>query len=208
MSRRQGPSPGEPSSEASAASLADTPEAPARRASPPAPPDEKLFRDLVRQHQRRLYAFILKNIGNPSDAEDLAQQAFVEAAASLGNFRGESELSSWLYGIAMNMVRNYLSRAPHRRYSIEDESALESVASGAAGPLEKLESRETVARLERELAELPEEMRHVLLLVALEDLSYEEAAIYLSIPIGTVRSRVSRARQTLRRRLVNCSLPF
>lgn len=162
---------------------------------------EALFRDLVNRHQRRLYGFVLKNIGNPSDAEELAQQAFVEAAASLRSFRGESELSSWLYGIAMNLVRNYLSRSPHRRYTIEDESALDTHEAPQAGPEASLETRRLVTRLRQELDGLPAEMRDVLLLVALEDLSYEEAAVYLSIPIGTVRSRVSRARDALRKRL-------
>ena len=162
---------------------------------------EQLFRDLVSRHQRRLYNFVLKNIGNPSDAEEIAQQAFVEAAASLRTFRGESELSSWLYGIAMNLVRNHLSRAPHRRYTIEDESVLETHVSPDAGPLTRLESARMLESLRRELDELPPDMRDVLLLVAVEDLSYEEAAVMLSIPIGTVRSRVSRARDALRKRL-------
>ena len=165
------------------------------------PEQAQLLRELVQKHRRRLYQFVLRNIGNPSDAEDLAQQAFVEAAASFKTFRGESELSSWLYGIAMNLVRNYLSRAPHRRYAMEDESVLESHASNEASPLERLESERLVSSLQRELDDLPAEMRDVLLLVAIDDLSYEEAALMLSIPIGTVRSRVSRARATLRKRL-------
>lgn len=166
-----------------------------------APDTETLFRDLVHRHQRRLYGFVLKNIGNPSDAEELAQQAFVEAAASLRTFRGESELSSWLYGIAMNLVRNYLSRSPHRRYTIEDESALDTHEAPHSAPDAQLDMRRLVVRLKEELEALPPEMRDVLLLVALDDLSYEDAAVYLSIPIGTVRSRVSRARDALRKRL-------
>ena len=169
--------------------------------APPPLEQAQLLRDLVRKHQRRLYNFVLRNIGNPSDAEELAQQAFVEAAASLRTFRGESELSSWLYGIAMNLVRNYLSRAPHRRYTIEDESVLETHASQEASPLQRLETDRLLQGLQKELDDLPAEMRDVLLLVAIEDLSYEEAALMLSIPIGTVRSRVSRARDTLRKKL-------
>jgi len=164
------------------------------------------FRELVQRHQTRLYRFVLKNIGNPSDAEELAQQAFVEAALSYRSFRGEAELSTWLYGIAMNLVRNYLSRAPHRRYQIEDESALEHFTAPDPDPAAQVENAQLLQRLQAELDELPAEMRDVLLLVALDDLSYEEAAVMLSIPIGTVRSRVSRARATLRKRFGEAGL--
>ena len=100
----------------------------------------------------------------------------------------------------MNMVRNYLSRAPHRRYAFEDDSALESLPSDVADPAELVERRELLAKLSEELKTLPVEMREVLMLVAVEELSYEEAAVMLSVPIGTVRSRASRARTLLRKR--------
>jgi RNA polymerase sigma-70 factor (ECF subfamily) len=162
--------------------------------------DERAFRALVNEHRSRLQSFIERNIGRSSDAEELTQQAFVEAARSIVSFRGESALSTWLYGIAMNLVRNYLSRAPHRRYAFEDDSALESIASEGANPEQQAERRELLAKLSGELEMLPAEMRQVLMLVAVEELSYEEAAVMLSIPIGTVRSRASRARTMLRGR--------
>src|SRR5664279_54585 len=163
--------------------------------------DERAFRALVNEHRSRLQSFIERNIGRSSDAEELTQQAFVEAARSIVSFRGESALSTWLYGIAMNLVRNYLSRAPHRRYAFEDDSALESIATEGANPEEQAERRELLAKLSDELETLPTEMRQVLMLVAVDELSYEEAAVMLSIPIGTVRSRASRARTMLRGRL-------
>ena len=162
--------------------------------------DERAFRALVDEHRSRLQSFIERNIGRSSDAEELTQQAFVEAARSIVSFRGESALSTWLYGIAMNLVRNYLSRAPHRRYAFEDDSALESIATEGANPEEQAERRELLAKLSDELETLPTEMRQVLMLVAVDELSYEEAAVMLSIPIGTVRSRASRARTMLRGR--------
>ncbi|MCE2860088.1 MAG: hypothetical protein LW731_09625, partial [Oxalobacteraceae bacterium] len=67
---------------------------------------EVLFRDLIEQHQRRLYRFVIKYIDHPDDAADITQQAFVEAARTIASFRGDSKLSTWLFGIAMNMVRN------------------------------------------------------------------------------------------------------
>ena len=67
---------------------------------------ELLFRELIEQHQRRLYRFVIKYIDHPDDAADITQQAFVEAARTISSFRGDSKLSTWLFGIAMNMVRN------------------------------------------------------------------------------------------------------
>lgn len=162
---------------------------------------QALLIQLVNDHQNRLYRFIVKNIGYGSDAEDLTQQAFVEAVKAYDTFRGASELSTWLYGIAMNLVRNYLSRSPHRRYIFENEESLASIQSTNPDPSEQLAQTQLIRLLQKEINQLPAEMRDVLLLVALDDLSYEEAASMLSIPVGTVRSRVSRARATLRKRL-------
>ena len=71
---------------------------------------ELLFRELIEQHQRRLYRFVIKYIDHPDDAADITQQAFVEAARTISSFRGDSKLSTWLFGIAMNMVRNYMRK--------------------------------------------------------------------------------------------------
>lgn len=167
----------------------------------PSPAPDALFRQLVHTHQKRLYRFVVKHIGWGSEAEDITQQAFVEAAAAYGSFRGGSELSTWLYGIAMNLVRNYLSRAPHRRYQFEGEESLEGSLAPGAEPALQTDLNQTMQTLQAELDALPAEMRDVLLLVAMDELSYENAALMLSIPVGTVRSRVSRARATLRRRM-------
>lgn len=177
------------------------PEGPSQAAAPACGSTDLDFRKLVDEHRTRLYRFVLQRIGNASDAEDLAQQAFAEAARSIETFRGGSALSTWLYGIALNLVRGYLTRSPHRRYGFEDETALLEVSDDRPDPSRQLELSQSVALLQRELASLPDEVREVLLLVALDELSYEEAAVLLAIPVGTVRSRVSRARQTLRKRL-------
>jgi RNA polymerase sigma-70 factor (ECF subfamily) len=164
-------------------------------------PDERLFRDLVQAHSARLQRFIIKHIGNTSEAEDLAQQAFMEAARSYQTFRGESQLSTWLYGIALNLIRNHLSRAPERRYDFVGESSLEDLAAESTSPEEAAAQTQAMRLLQDSLEELPESMRSILLLVGLDNLSYEEAAALLSVPIGTVRSRLSRARAALRERL-------
>lgn len=162
---------------------------------------EVLFRDLVKEHWTRLHRFIIKNIGNQSDAEDLTQQAFTEAVRSLESFRGQSELSTWLYGIAMNLVRNYLARAPHRRFDFTDDSELEHSASEQPNPEEQAEHTQRLGALAAALEDLPPRMREVLLMVAVDELSYEDAAVLLTVPVGTVRSRLSRARAALRAKL-------
>ena len=165
-----------------------------------------LLRDLVREHSTRLQRFIVKHIGNTSEAEDLAQQAFVEAARSYGSFRGESQLSSWLYGIALNLVRNYLSRAPERRHDFVSDSVLQDHPSADLSPERIVEQNQTMALLQESLDELPENMRDILLMVGLDDISYEEAAALLTVPIGTVRSRLSRARSALREKMAQKGL--
>jgi len=169
-----------------------------------------VFRDLLARHRDRLYRFVLRHIGHATEAEDLAQQAFAEAARTYESFRGESQLSTWLYGIAMNLVRSHLSRSPQRRYRFEDESALDDTPSSGADPELQCSMNQLVRLLDRELEGLMPEMREVLLLVAMDDMSYEDAAALLCVPIGTVRSRVSRARSHLRRRLASAGavLPF
>ncbi|WP_304797812.1 RNA polymerase sigma factor [Lacisediminimonas sp.] len=159
---------------------------------------ERLFRQLFARHQGRLYRFVIRYIDHPEDAADIAQQAFAEAARTIGTFRGDSKLSTWLFGIAMNMVRNYLSRAPHRVYKFETEESLAHFAAPDMDPSEHLTQKQMLGMVSEALAELPPEMSEVLTLVAVDEISYQDAANILNIPLGTVRSRVSRARAVLR----------
>lgn len=159
---------------------------------------EKLFRELIVKHQKRLYRFVIKYIDHPDDAADITQQAFVEAARTIATFRGDSKLSTWLFGIAMNMVRNYLSRAPHRVWKFETDESLINTPSNWPDPSEFLIQQELLELTEKAFSYLPKEMSKVLGLVAVDEISYQDAADMLSIPLGTVRSRVSRARALLR----------
>ena len=167
----------------------------------PAQKLEQRFGVLLKEHQNHLYRFVLRNIGNPSDAEDIAQQAFVEAYKSMASFRGESKMSTWLYGIAMNLVRNYLNRAPHRVREYESDEVLEGLPSSADGPEAQAERAELMQLLSEQIAELAPELQQILMLVAIDGLSYDEAALMLEIPVGTVRSRLFRARETIKERL-------
>jgi RNA polymerase sigma factor (sigma-70 family) len=168
----------------------------------------ELLHELVSKHSDRLQRFIMKHIGNATEAEELAQQAFVEAAASYRAFRGESQLSSWLYGIALNLVRNHLSRAPERRHEFVSDTTLDSHSSSSPSPEEIVSQNQTLSLLEESISELPENMREILLLVGFDEISYEEAATLLTVPIGTIRSRLSRARTALREKLRQKGMSF
>jgi RNA polymerase sigma-70 factor (ECF subfamily) len=178
---------------------------------PPVAPEASLgWPALFGQHRERLFRFVLRHIGDRSEAEELAQQAFLEGARSFAQFRGESQPSTWLYGIAMNLVRSHLARSPSRLYRFEDTTVLDDTPCRQADPEQQCHLSQLVHLLQAELDGLMPEMREVLLLVTLDELSYEDAAAQLQVPIGTVRSRVSRARQHLRNRLQarGAQLPF
>lgn len=163
--------------------------------------DEREYRKLVAAQHKRLFNFIRKHIKNPADAEDLTQQTFIEAWRSLQNFRGEASPTTWLFGIAMNLVRNFSTRSVANRYEFVSDEVLNYVESAADTPAAAAERRSTIKFLDRELSLLEPEMREVLILVCMEGMAYQDAAEVLNIPIGTVRSRVSRARAYLRARL-------
>lgn len=175
----------------------------------PAPAElnqEELFRGLVDQYQKRLYRFVIKYIDHPDDAADITQQAFVEAAKTITSFRGDSKLSTWLFGIAMNMVRNYLSRAPHRVYKFETDDSLIGLPALGLDPSDTLIQKELLTLAEKIFSDLPVEMSEVLTLVAIDEISYQDAADQLAIPLGTVRSRVSRARAVMRENFIQAGV--
>jgi RNA polymerase sigma factor (sigma-70 family) len=165
------------------------------------PETEQVFSALVSEYRKPLYRFVLRNIGNPADAEDIAQQAFLEAYRAISSFRGESELSTWLYGIAMNLVRNYLNRAPHRVRKYEPDTVLDALPDEAEGPEALIQRMELMTRLYEQVETLSDDLKQIFLLVAIEGRSYEEAAEMLKIPTGTVRSRLFRAREAIKVRL-------
>lgn len=165
--------------------------------------EELIFNELVKKHSSGLSRFILRHIGNTGDTEDLVQQSFVEAVQAYRSFRGESQLSTWLYGIAMNLIRNYLSRSQYRKYRMVEDVELENVSAedlighSQIRPDEKAAQTEMLLHLQTALSELPQKMQDLILLASVEALSYEEIALALTIPIGTVRSRLSRTRAAL-----------
>ena len=174
-------------------SLTDHAAASAPQATLPPASMNRLFNELVCEHGSRLRRFVTRRIGNEADAADIAQQAFIEASNAYGDFRGDSKLSTWLYGIALNLVRNYLSRAPEQRYNFVCETALTHHACLQPNPEQIAAQREIMMVLSSALESLPENMRQILNLAGMENLSYEQIADILDVPLGTVRSRLSRA---------------
>ncbi|WP_137938857.1 RNA polymerase sigma factor [Chitinivorax sp. B] len=152
---------------------------------------------LAKQHGRRLYHFLRKHVGN-HDAEDLMQSTYVEALRCADHFQGESKPETWLFGIAMNLVRHHLARSPEKRYEFVDEGVQEEHLISTVDPAQNVEEWQLVNRTVHALEQLPDDMRETLLLVVEEELPYEQAAAQLQIPIGTVRSRISRARTQLK----------
>lgn len=168
-----------------------------------------LFAKLYEAHGKRIYRFILRHIGNHGDAEDITQQVFLDASRGHDSFRGESEYSTWLYGIALNQVKNYLNRSPGRKYSFEEYNSLEDIHFSEGDDVEcTAVKNEFFNIIITQINSLPSDMRDILTAVGLQEMSYEEASALLNIPIGTVRSRLSRARTALRERMRDCGAPL
>jgi RNA polymerase sigma factor (sigma-70 family) len=159
---------------------------------------------LVRSHSTRLAGFLRRRVSNPHDVEDLVQETFLEAVRCIHHFQGQSLPETWLFGIALNLVRSYYRRQKRRDIYVDVE--MEEVAADAGeNPLQIADARERASRVACAWPMLPENSRKLLQFVVFEDLSYEEAAQHFNIPIGTVRSRLSRTRAFLKRQMEGSS---
>ena len=164
--------------------------------------DQRAFGEIVRRYQRAVYRVAYGLTRNAHDADDLAQETFVRAYQAIGRFRVGEPLYPWLSRIAVNLAYS-LFRRRRRRPETALEPMLEAGHQWAAedDPVEDSESRERGRHLEESLGQLSAEHQAVLVLRVVEGLSYDEIAKTLSVPIGTVMSRLSRARAELRNRL-------
>lgn len=170
--------------------------------------DQEAFARLVSANEKRVYNLTLRMTGNQSDAEDAAQEAFLNAWRGLKFFKGDSSFATWVYRLASNAAIDLLRRERSRRagetLSLEDEETggQLDLPDPEPGPVESLERRERSAALRRALDELSEEHRQVLEMRAIDDLSYEEIAQSLGLTVGTVKSRLARGRIALKKLLV------
>jgi RNA polymerase sigma-70 factor, ECF subfamily len=162
--------------------------------------DPRAFEDLVITHQHRVFGVALRMLGSRAEAEEAAQEVFLRAHRAIADFRGDAKLSTWLYTIASRLCLNRLA-AGERRLTREGEEALARIPSSHASPADELERSERDAALHRAIAELSDERRMVVVLRDLEGLSYEEIAAALDLELGTVRSRLHRARLDLKEKL-------
>jgi len=158
------------------------------------------FEELVRIYQHRVFGVALRMLGNAALAEEMAQEVFLRAHRGLAEFRGDAKLSTWLYAIASRLCLTCLGSG-ERSVVRQGEESLLRLPHDARGPDATLEHAELETALHRAIAELPDERRIVVVLRDLEGLSYEEIAAALDLPMGTVRSRLHRARMDLKDKL-------
>jgi len=170
--------------------------------------DKRAFELLVEKYQRKLARLVSRLIRDPGEVEDVTQEAFVKAYRALPTFRGDSAFYTWLYRIGINTAKNYLV-AMGRRAPTSTEVNAEEAEGYESGeqlrdintPESLLLSKEIAATVNAAIESLPEELRSAIQLRELEGMSYEEIAKLMDCPIGTVRSRIFRAREAIAGRL-------
>jgi RNA polymerase sigma-70 factor (ECF subfamily) len=173
--------------------------------------DKQAFEMLVVKYQRRVQRLVARMVRDPDRVEDIAQETFIRAYRALPQFRGESAFYTWLYRIAVNTAKKTLmdmkrdpvvtESALATRGEPDETSSLESDLSDVATPDAVLASREIAQTVNAAIAALPEDLRQAILLREVEGLAYEEIATLMNCPIGTVRSRIFRAREAIAQRL-------
>lgn len=161
--------------------------------------DERAFEALVTQYERLVYAIAFKLLGNGPDAEDATQETFIRVYRSLPSFRGESKFSVWLYRLTNNVCVDMLRRknVPSVSLSADDDDGAIAIPDARFSPESELEKKQLRQAVERALASLPEPYRQALVLREMAGQRYEEIAQTLDIDIGTVKSRIFRARRRL-----------
>jgi len=170
--------------------------------------DKQAFGLLVERYQRKLARLLSRMIRDPAEVEDVTQEAFIRAYRALPAFRGDSAFYTWLYRIGVNTAKNYLM-AMGRRAPTSTEVETQEAEGFEEGDLLRdintpesvLLSKEIATTVNAAVEELPEELRSAIQLRELEGMSYEEIAKLMDCPIGTVRSRIFRAREAIAERL-------
>ncbi len=165
--------------------------------------ETEAFEILVRRHEKTIFNLVYRMLGDYDEAAEISQEVFLSAFRAVGQFRGEANFSTWLYRIALNHAstrRRSLGTRQQRMLPIESANPLSDPEPGPPEILEKQEIRE---RVQLALSQLDPEDAAVILLRDLQDVPYDEVARMLEIPVGTVKSRLHRARQALKLRLAS-----
>lgn len=165
------------------------------------------FDVLVLRYQHKVLKLVLRYIRDPMEAEDVAQEAFIKAFRAIGSFRGDSAFYTWIYRIAINTAKNALVSRKRRLVDTSvdvhdaEGGALEERLTDGETPEHLALTDEIQRTVNRAMGELPEDLREAIVLREIDGLSYEEIAAAMECPVGTVRSRIFRAREAIDRRL-------
>jgi RNA polymerase sigma-70 factor (ECF subfamily) len=166
--------------------------------------DKRAFELLVAKYQRKLGRLLSRMVRDPAEVEDVTQEAFIKAYRALPSFRGDSAFYTWLYRIAINTAKNYLvalgRRAPtSTEFDNEDAENFEEAEAlrDSATPESEMHGKQIAETVNRAMEALPEDLRTAITLREIDGLSYEEIATLMNCPIGTVRSRIFRARESI-----------
>lgn len=170
--------------------------------------DKQAFDLLVLKYQRKIMRLLSRMIRDPGEIEDVAQEAFIKAYRALPQFRGESAFYTWLYRIAINTARNWLAqnnRRPSTPSAQENEEGETFDATDnltdSSNPESEMASRQIADTVNKAINDLPEELRNAIVMREIDGMSYEDIAESMNCPIGTVRSRIFRAREAIATRL-------
>lgn len=169
--------------------------------------DKKAYDLLVIKYQHKIVQLVNRYLKDPSEAQDVAQEAFIKAYRAIGSFRGDSTFYTWLYRIAINTAKNYLvsrnRRSSQFEVDIQDAEATENAPQlqGIDTPERLLMNDEIAKAIRSAIDNLPDEMRTAIMLREFEGMSYEEIAEAMDCPVGTVRSRIFRAREAIDNKL-------
>jgi RNA polymerase sigma-70 factor (ECF subfamily) len=171
--------------------------------------DEGAFNELVLTYERRVYGLVFRMLGRRDEAEDLAQEVFVQVFKAIDQFRGESKLSTWIYRIAVNLCKNRTKYNARRHAGEQDDidamaervpmtAARAATVGDVSRPDELVEGMQLEEIVKRSIQRLEPEFREALILADVEDMPYEEIAQIMNVPVGTVKSRIHRARAQLK----------
>jgi RNA polymerase sigma-70 factor (ECF subfamily) len=169
--------------------------------------DSRAFDMLVMKYQHKIFSLISRYIKDADEVQDVAQEAFIKAYRALPRFRGDSAFYTWLYRIAINTAKNHLvsrsRRPPGSDVDIEDAEYYEGGAAlrDIENPENALYGNELKAVVEQAIADLPDDLRSAVTLREFDGLSYEDIADIMDCPVGTVRSRIFRAREAIDRQV-------
>jgi RNA polymerase sigma-70 factor (ECF subfamily) len=170
--------------------------------------DQRAFGILVEKYQRKLLRLLSRMVRDQHEIEDIAQEAFIKAYRALPQFRGDAAFYTWLYRIAVNTAKNYLATRGRAMPTVSDQAMNDDdepderlVAQDIGNPETELLSKQVAIAINQAVDDLPEELRQAITLREIEGMSYEEIADTMACPIGTVRSRIFRAREAISAKL-------